>query len=309
MLIANTFTKKQTIALVDGAIIADLISAMRPKQWMKNFVLFAGILFSQNLFNLYLFAVDFAAFIIFIVLSSAIYLINDVNDIESDRLHPIKRYRPIAAGRISPVTAVISSTVFAILALTAAFTLSFRFGLVALAYYGMMQAYSLGLKRIVILDVMIIALGFVLRAIAGAVVVGVSISPWLLLCIIFFSLLLAFGKRRQELVSLGSNAKGHRANLGEYSAQFLDYLLTALTALTIISYIFYTLAPRTVATLGTSNLVYTIPFVVFAILRYFYLVQQKNLGGRPEGLLSADKQLFITAFLWSVTSGIIIYFV
>ncbi|HDH57515.1 MAG TPA: decaprenyl-phosphate phosphoribosyltransferase [Bacteroidetes bacterium] len=284
-----------------------LIAAMRPKQWTKNLVIFAGLVFSQNFFHLGFLKVSVLAFIAFCLNASSVYIINDIKDLEQDRLHPVKKFRPLPAGRISTRQAAFLSVILAVISLALAFWLNLHYGALLALYWVMMIVYSFALKHVVIVDIMIISAGFIIRAISGAVVLDVMISRWLLACAIFLSLFLILAKRRNEIVELGANASEHRAILDEYGERFLDQMIAVVTACTVISYVLYTLDPGTVQKFHTANLILTVPFVIYGIFRYLYLVYQKNMGGRPEMILLADRPLLLSVFLWVAVSVFILY--
>jgi 4-hydroxybenzoate polyprenyltransferase len=237
-----------------------------------------------------------AAFALFCAISGAVYLVNDVHDAESDRLHERKRTRPIAAGRISASAALATAAGVSVLALVLSCALSWQFGLVATAYLVLQMAYTFFLKDQVILDVMSVSAGFVLRAAAGAIAIGVAFSPWLLSCAALLALFLALGKRRHELLLLKAGATSHRKSLGEYSSQYIDQLVSAVTAATIVTYALYTFFSPTSQT--HQYLMLTVPFVVYGLFRYLYLVHQKNLGGNPEEIVLSDKPLMIDIALF-----------
>lgn len=283
-----------------------LLVSLRPRQWVKNLFVFAGVIFSQQLLTPRVWPA-LAAFAIFCGLSGAIYLFNDVADVDKDRLHESKRRRPIASGAL-PIGAAIGFGVLLLAGcLAAAFRLSPAFGLVALFYGVLLTAYSLWLKHLVILDVLTVAVGFVLRAVAGAVAVDVEISGWLLICTILIALFLALGKRRHEYRSLTGNAAAHRPILAEYSEGFLDQMISVVTASTVTTYALYTMSPETVAKFHTRLLPLTLPFVLYGIFRYLYLLYRRDLGGNPSDLLVTDRGLLLDAFLWIVTTLAIIY--
>ncbi|HVN67133.1 MAG TPA: decaprenyl-phosphate phosphoribosyltransferase [Candidatus Sulfotelmatobacter sp.] len=284
-----------------------LLRSLRPNQWTKNFFVFAGLVFSLKLSELPLLLTVSAAFLIFCALSSAIYLINDVNDAQSDRKHPTKKNRPIAAGQLSPTLALIAAALLAALALLAAVCLNLAFALTAFAYFALMVFYTFLLRDIVILDVFCIAAGFVLRAVAGVVVINVLLSPWLVICTILLSLFIALGKRRHELVTLAGGAIEHRRILDEYNPQLLDQLISAVAGSTVMAYSLYTLWPETIAKFGTHNLVYSIPFVLYGIFRYLYLIYKKEKGGKPEELLLTDIPLLADILFWIGALLVIIY--
>lgn len=284
-----------------------MIKILRPKQWTKNLFVFAGIIFALKFFEIALLLKVIYAFIVFCSLSSAVYIINDIKDRESDRKHPQKRFRPIASGEISIPLALGLAIVLLAGSFLAAFYLSFPFTLVALTYFVLMILYTYLLRDLVILDVFSIAAGFVLRAVAGVVVISVELSPWLIICTILLSLFIALGKRRHELVTLADTAVEHRKILDEYNPQLLDQLISAVAGSTVIAYALYTLWPETIAKFGTPNLVYSVPFVLYGIFRYLYLIYRREKGGRPEEVLLTDLPLIISIFLWIVSLMFIIY--
>ncbi len=288
-------------------MIKALILSMRPHQWVKNSVLFAGLIFSFNLFQLNFFLKTLVAFILFCFLTSGLYILNDIIDLRSDRAHPLKSKRPIASGEFKPSLALFFSILFIILSLIFSFYLNQIFGLVCIAYLILNLLYSKYLKNMVILDVMVISLGFVLRAVAGAVVINVEISSWLIVCTTLLALFLSFGKRRYEIVLLENKAEEHRKSLAEYSPYFLDQLISVVTASTVVAYAFYTLSPEVEAKLGTTHMALTIPFVLYGVFRYLYLIHQKEKGGSPTWVLLTDKPLIIDILLWFFSVILIVY--
>ena len=283
-----------------------LLASLRPRQWVKNLFVFAGVIFSQQMLTPLAWTA-LGAFVIFCGLSGAIYLFNDVVDAERDRLHPSKRLRPIASGALSRTTAVVFGVLLLAGGLAAAFWIGVSFGLVALGYGALLTAYSLWLKHIVILDVLTVATGFVLRAVAGAVAVEAEISGWLLICTILIALFLALGKRRHEYRSLSRDASAHRPILAEYSESFLDQMISVVTASTVTAYALYTMSPETVAKFHTRLLPLTLPFVLYGIFRYLYLLYRRDLGGNPADLLVTDRALLFDALLWMLATFAIIY--
>ena len=282
------------------------VISLRPRQWVKNFFVFAGVIFSQNLFTPLIW-LALAAFVIFCGLSGAIYVINDLADSEKDRLHPVKRQRPIASGALPRRVALAFGLLVLVASLGAAFALSSHFGLVALGYSALLVAYSLWLKSVVIVDVLTVAMGFVLRAVAGAAAVDVEISGWLVICTILMALFLALGKRRHEYLSLTGEAAGHRPILAEYSVGFLDQMIAVVTASTVTAYALYTMSPETVAKFHTRLLPLTLPFVLYGIFRYLYLLYRRELGGNPSDLLLSDRALMLNTLLWMGALVVIIY--
>jgi len=285
--------------------VAVLVS-LRPRQWVKNLFVFAGLIFSQSLLTP-LFWPALAAFAIFCALSGAIYVFNDVADAEKDRLHPSKRNRPIARGALPIPGAVALGVVLLAGSLVAAFWLSVGFGVVAAAYAALLTAYSVWLKHVVILDVLTVAAGFVLRAVAGAAAIGVEISGWLVICTILIALFLALGKRRHEYRTLRGDAAAHRPILAEYSEGFLDQMVAVVTASTVTAYALYTMSPETVAKFHTRLLPVTLPFVLYGIFRYLYLLYRREQGGNPSDLLLSDRALLINTVLWMLAVLVIVY--
>ena len=283
-----------------------LLASLRPRQWIKNLFVFAGVIFSQQMLTPLLWTAV-AAFAIFCGLSGAMYLFNDVADAARDRLHPTKRLRPIASGRLSRRTASVAGALLLAGSLAAAFRITVPFGLVALAYGVLLTAYSVWFKHLVILDVLTVAAGFVLRAVAGAVAVDVEISGWLLICTILLALFLALGKRRHEYRSLARDASLHRPILAEYSEGFLDQMISVVTASTVTAYALYTMSPETVAKFHTRLLPLTLPFVLYGIFRYLYLLYRRDLGGSPSDLVVGDRALLLDALLWMLATFAIIY--
>jgi 4-hydroxybenzoate polyprenyltransferase len=236
-----------------------------------------------------------------------LYIFNDIRDLEEDKKHPLKSQRPLASGRISPKTAWAEWVVLLGLSLTGAFFLGQDVFLIAFFYLVLQIAYSYYLKHVVILDVFVIAGGFILRVVAGGLAIDVSISHWLLICTLLLALFLAMSKRRHELILLEDGASGHRPILQEYSPYLLDQMIAVVTASTVIAYCLYTISRETVTKFGTDELIYTVPFVIYGIFRYLYLVHQKSGGGTPEYLLLRDKPLLLDILLWIIAAALIIY--
>jgi 4-hydroxybenzoate polyprenyltransferase len=273
---------------------------------VKNLFVFAGLVFAQRLFSPAVW-VALAAFAVFCALSGAIYLLNDVADRERDRLHPVKRGRPIASGALSVPRAVTAAVLLLAVGLGAAWRIAPSFALAALAYVVLLAAYSAWLKHIVIADVLAVALGFVLRAVAGALAIGVAISGWLIICTLQIALFLALGKRRHEYISLGEAAVRHRPILAEYSAGLLDQMIAVVTASAVTAYALYTMSAETVAKFHTQLLPATIPFVLYGIFRYLYLLYRRQLGGNPSELFLNDRALLVNGLCWTVAIVLIIY--
>ena len=285
----------------------DVLISMRPKQWVKNLLLLAALIFSKNVFHPPMLLASVKALVIFCVLSSGVYLLNDLVDIEKDQIHPRKALRPLASGRLNPCLAKAVCLGLLVFSVAASFFINRAFGAVCLGYLVLQIAYSKWFKERVLLDLFSIAAGFFLRVIAGAKAIEVPISSWLLLCTLFLSLFLALGKRRHELVSLGEEAKSHRGVLLEYNLSLLDQMMGVVTAGTIISYSLYTLSNETVQKFQTENLGFTIPIVLYGIFRYLYLVYQKGEGGHPELLFFDDKSLLAAVLLYGIVVGIVLY--
>jgi 4-hydroxybenzoate polyprenyltransferase len=284
-----------------------LVLSLRPSQWTKNLIIFAALMFGQRLLDAGAVVRTCAAFIIFCALSGVVYLINDVADRESDRRHPLKKNRPIASGALSIGAAVGWAVAIGSVALAMAFWLRPMFGVVALSYTALLALYSGWLKHVVILDVLTISLGFVLRAAAGAVALDVPISHWLYFLTILLALFLALSKRRHELVVLADGATSHRRILEEYSPYLLDQMIAVVSASIIVAYAFYTVSPDTVQKFGTDRLMLTLPFPLYGIFRYLYLVHQKEGGGSPSDMLLTDRPLLLCVGLWAAAVAFIIY--
>ncbi len=286
-----------------------VLLSMKPEQWIKNSFVFAALLFSQNLLNLSKDIKAIVGFIIFCMITSCAYIINDLIDLEKDKLHPTKSRRPLASGSLNKTTAVTTIVLLCFTGLFLAFYMNSLFGIIVLTYLLLNIGYSLYLKNIVILDVVTISAGFVLRVLGGAIIISVTASQWLVLCTILLSLFLGFSKRRHELVLLEDKASTHRKVLSYYSTYFLDQMIAVVTASTLICYALYTMSKDTIENLGTSKLIYTVPFVLYGIFRYLYLVHQKEEGGNPTEVMFTDKPMIINTILWVITSVIFIYFV
>lgn len=295
-----------------GSLGRGLLRALRPRQWPKNGIIFLALLFTVNQYwtpgNAPLTGALFirvtAAFVFFCLLSSAEYLFNDVLDAPQDRLHPTKRFRPIAAGIVSPTTALALAGVLGTVSLVGCYLVAPTLAMVAAVYAAITMGYSLGLKHFVIIDVFIIALGFVLRAGAGAVAIGVPISPWLYMCTILGALFLALAKRRNELTLLQADAASHRRNLDEYTPELVDQMINVVTPSTVIAYSLYTFTAETLP--GNHAMMVTIPFVLYGVFRYLYLVHSRNMGGSPEEVLLTDRPLIVSVLLWILVSGLVL---
>jgi len=287
--------------------LALLATSLRPGQWTKNLLLFAGLLFGGRLFQPRATLAAIAAFGIFCALSGAMYLVNDIWDRDVDRHHPLKRARPIASGALRVRTAAWSATALIAGATAAAWLLNPTLGGIAATYVLLLLLYSTTLKHVVIVDVLTIAGGFVLRAVAGAVAVNVPIGEWLLVCTTLLALFLALSKRRHELVLLGDGASDHRRSLEQYSPYLLDQMIAVVTASTLIAYAVFTMSADTARRLGTPRLGFTIPFVLYGIFRYLYLVHQKRGGGSPAEMLLTDRPLLACVALWAGAVVLLMY--
>jgi 4-hydroxybenzoate polyprenyltransferase len=289
------------------SVLLGILLSLRPAQWTKNLFVFFGLIFGQRLLDPHAVALASGAFAIFCALSGVVYLVNDVADREADRLHPLKRKRPIASGQLPMNVALATAAVLAVSGLAAAWVLRPTFALVALVYVVLQMLYSGPLKHVVIVDVLTIAIGFVLRAIAGAVVIPVPISQWLLILTVLLALFLALSKRRHELTLLADGATSHRPILEEYSPYLLDQMISVVTASTLISYVMYAVSPETVEKFHTHNLGLTLVFPLYGIFRYLYLVHKKEGGGNPADMLLTDKPLLLCVALWGLAAVAIIY--
>ena len=286
---------------------SSLIRSLRPRQWTKNVLVFAGLIFGEKLRDPHALALAVGAFAAFCALSGVVYLINDIRDREADRLHPLKSKRPIASGALAPGAAFGAAVAIGTAAVGGAFWIGTGFGLVAVTYVVLLSLYSVWLKHIVILDVLVVAGGFVLRAAGGALAVGVAFSHWLLMLTLLGALFLALSKRRAELVALAGDAQGHRRILAEYSPYLLDQMIGVVTASVLLAYAFYTISPDTVGKFGTDRLLWTVPFPLYGIFRYLYLVHQRSGGGNPSETLIEDRPIQICVALWGLSVILILY--
>jgi 4-hydroxybenzoate polyprenyltransferase len=282
-----------------------LLETMRPKQWTKNAVVFAPLVFDNKLFNLNNLVLVGVSAVLFCITSGVVYLCNDLLDAEADRAHPLKKSRPIASGRLGPRTAFGAAIVFAIIVLVVSLWITPWLTLVLGGYMAMMFSYTLVLKHMVIIDVFIIAAGFVLRTAAGAVAIDVPLSPWLYVCLVLLALFMGFAKRRNELELLDDGAAAHRRNLDLYSKPLLDELITIVAAAAIMAYSLYTFSAPNLP--GSHAMMLTIPFVLYGIFRYLYLVHREGGGGAPEQMLLDDRPLLGTVLLWGITAIAILY--
>ena len=288
-------------------MLKDFLKSLRVKQWIKNGFVFAGIIFDGQLFNINALFSSILAFLVFCLLSSSVYFLNDIFDIEADKTHPVKKDRPIASGKISKSTAIFSAVLMSFSALTAAFLISKPFFFICILYFLINVLYSKWLKHIPILDVMVIASGFVLRVAAGVSVIQVErFSPWLYVVTTLFSLFIGFGKRRAELVLLSKNANNHRVVFEEYTISFLDQLITIVSSTTVLAYSLYSFSAPNLP--ENHSMMLTIPFVLYGIFRYLYLVKVKQSGGAPEELVLNDRPLQFSVILYGISVLLIFYF-
>ena len=304
---AMTGVSPQSEALASG-LASDLLVSLRPDQWTKNLIVFAGLVFGEQLLDPGAVARSGGTFVIFCALSSAMYLVNDLRDHSRDRLHPGKAARPIADGRVPATVALGLAGLLLVGGVSGAFLLGPRLGVVALSFAGLLSLYTLVLQEIAILDVLTIAAGFVLRAVAGAVVLTVPISQWLLVCTLLLALFLALTKRRQEVVALGASATKHRPTLERYSTGVLDQMVTIVAGATLVSYAVYTTSAETAANFGTDLLTLTIPFPVYGVLRYLMLVHHDDCSDPgPSDILLRDRPLALCVAGWGLSVALIIY--
>lgn len=284
----------------------DFIKMMRPLQWIKNGFVFMGFLFGTHYLDLFLFQQVLITAIAFCCVSSSIYILNDLLDYEQDKHHPKKKSRPIPAGRISAQTALIASICLAMVSFVLGYFVSTSVQLILLTYYLLNLLYSYSWKHVVIVDVFCIAAGFMLRILAGTVGVGIPPSKWLLLCSLFLTLFLALAKRRAEVISLSDAKLEHRQVLEHYGSQFLDVVLAICGAGVVLSYSLYTMSPYTVSIHKTENLIYTVPFVLYGIFRYLYILYHQNQGGDPTMDLVKDRHIIGVVVLWASMTVFII---
>ncbi|MGH7781467.1 MAG: decaprenyl-phosphate phosphoribosyltransferase [Candidatus Binataceae bacterium] len=288
--------------------LAALVAIARPYQWIKNGLVLAALVFSQRLFIFRYTAMAIAATIGFCALSSIAYVINDIADREADRLNPEKRGRPLARGDLQVREAVEFAIVLGCIAAAISIALGPEFIGVAILYLALQFAYSMWAKRQVVIDVIAVAIGFVLRAFAGGAAIGAYVSPWLAFITFVLALLLVLGRRRHELIALGDGASAHRGALGQYSVRLIDQMISIVAGATLVSYMIYTASAEVETKLGTRHLYLTVPFVAFGILRYLYLIDERNEGGDPARLLIGDKPLLISVILWIAADLVLLYF-
>ena len=287
-------------------MMRSLLKAMRPRQWTKNLFVFAALVFDGKLFHPNDFIRTFIGFILFCLISSSIYIFNDLLDLNADRLHPVKKNRPIASGKVPTTLALVTGAILAFIALTGGYLEAFQFGLTLSIYFVLMLAYSKWLKQIPILDVIILAAGFVLRVHSGTTLIVVErFSPWLYVLMSLLALYLGFGKRRAELALLADDTNAQRRVLEGYTLPLLDQFITIVSASTILAYSLYTFDRLP----NNHTLMLTIPFVIYALFRYLYLIEVKQSGGEPEEILLTDRPFQISILLWAVSVMLVFYMV
>jgi 4-hydroxybenzoate polyprenyltransferase len=288
-------------------MIAELIKTMRPHQWIKNIVIFAPLVFDVKLFNPRYLAQTVAGFVLLCLVSGNVYIINDLVDIEKDRQHPKKCQRPLASGRLSARAAITAAIVIPMITLPIGFLLHWHFGAILTGYLLSQLVYSFWLKNAVIIDVMLVASGFLLRVAGGVPLVDAErFSPWLYICMTLLALLFGFGKRRHELVLLKENANAHRQSLQEYNLPLLDHIISIVTASTLLAYSLYTFSAPNLPPNHTMML--TIPPILYAIFRYLYLIHVKGMGGAPVEIALSDRPLQATFVLWGLSVVVVMYF-
>ena len=279
---------------------------MRPEQWLKNGFVLAPIVFSGLVGDPDAWLRTLLAVAAFCAASSAVYLVNDVIDREADRSHPIKQNRPIASGEVSVATALVTAVILLVAAAFVSVWLGGWFPAVLAAYVSLVLLYSALLKRAVFLDVLVVAAGFVLRVVGGAVAIDVPVSRWILVVTYLLALYLALGKRRSELVLLGRAAGTHRVVLGHYTLPMVDQAISVVLGATVVAYALYTVAPETVAKVGSEGLLATVPIVLYGLFRYLYLLHRHELGGSPTKALLTDRPLLVCVVVWLAVAALVI---
>lgn len=283
--------------------IKSLIALMRPKQWTKNLFVFGAVLFSGNFVSKDLFLANILVFIMFCLASSSIYVLNDIIDVEKDKLHPVKKFRPIASGKVSKLQGIILDIVLFLIILIFTYRFNFEVLIVIIVYIVMNIFYSFILKNIVIIDVMVITAGFVLRIESGSIATNVELSPWIILCTILLSLFLGLNKRKSEIIALKSDSVKTRKILKEYSVELIDKMLTIVTPSILMAYCLYTFNST-----QSKSMMFTIPFVLYGIFRYQYLMETQNIGGKPEDVFTKDKAFLANIICWFLVVVCVIYF-
>ncbi|MFT8314698.1 MAG: decaprenyl-phosphate phosphoribosyltransferase [Clostridium sp.] len=280
-----------------------IFKLMRPKQWIKNFFVFAAMIFSGKFINTHIFIINIFVFAMFCLVSSCVYILNDLVDVNKDKQHPEKKNRPIASGKVTKLQALIVEIILLILVFTICYKIDSKLLIVFSLYFIINILYSFKLKNIVIIDVMIITFGFVLRVESGSVATNVQLSPWMILCTILISLFMALNKRKSEIITLKDKSGDHRKILDEYSVDLIENMLTIVTPSILIAYCLYTFS-----SIQSRTMMLTIPFVLYGIFRYQYLMMKRNIGGKPEDVFQKDIPFLLNVILWGITVISIIYF-
>jgi 4-hydroxybenzoate polyprenyltransferase len=294
-------------AVASRAKVGAVATLLRPHQWLKNAVVLAPLVFSKHLLDLQLASLTLLAVAACCALSSAAYALNDLLDAEADRLHPLKRLRPIASGALSPADGALTFVAAGGLGIALCAAISREVAMLGVGYLVLQQAYTAFLKRVVLLDVIVVATGFILRAYIGGTAIGVEVSPWLVLITFLLALFLALARRKQELEVMGSAAADHRAALGEYTPALLDQMISPIIGATLVAYMIYSVSPEVAGRLGTPYFHLTVPFVVFGLFRYLYLVHQHGAGEDPSRLLMSDAPLLASVMAWGIVVLLLLY--
>jgi 4-hydroxybenzoate polyprenyltransferase len=294
-------------AVTSRAKVGAVATLLRPHQWLKNAVVLAPLVFSKHLLDLQLASLTLLAVAACCALSSAAYALNDLLDAEADRLHPLKRLRPIASGALSPADGALTFVAAGGLGIALCAAISREVAMLGVGYLVLQQAYTAFLKRVVLLDVIVVATGFILRAYIGGTAIGVEVSPWLVLITFLLALFLALARRKQELEVMGSAAADHRAALGEYTPALLDQMISPIIGATLVAYMIYSVSPEVAGRLGTPYFHLTVPFVVFGLFRYLYLVHQHGAGEDPSRLLVSDAPLLASVMAWGIVVLLLLY--
>lgn len=288
-------------------MIVALLKTMRPRQWTKNVFVFAALIFDEKLFNPHYVAQTVVGFILLCLTSGTVYIINDLADIDEDRNHPQKRHRPLPSGQLNVGAAIAAAVIIPLVVLPLGFALDPALGAILTGYLLLQIAYSFWLKHLVIIDVLIVASGFLLRVAAGVPLVEAErFSPWLYICMTLLALLIGFGKRRHELVLLKEKASEHRQSLQEYNLPLLDHIISIVTASTLLAYALYTFQAFN-PNLPPYTMMLTIPFVLYGVFRYLYLIHVKKMGGAPEEIVLSDRPLQAAIALWGLSVVVVMY--
>jgi len=289
-------------------IIKDIVYTLRPSQWIKNLFIFLPLVFGHQLLNMDMCLKSFYAFLLFSLIASVVYIINDIIDIDNDKLHPTKSKRPLASGKLGIKTAIFIAVFICLTTVTLSFLLNTYFALTIIFYLILNLLYSVKLKEVVIIDVFALGGFFLLRIAAGTIIANVSFSYWMIFMTVLLALFLGFNKRRQELRLLEKDAIPHRPVLKRYGTYFIDQMIAVITSSIVVAYMLYTVDIRTVSFVGSNHLIYSIPFVYYGIFRYLYLIHKLHLDGDPTQILIGDRKLKIDIILWLITCVCVIYF-